>query len=140
MNPRPVFRPLFILVVDGHDDNAQSLARVLRSHRHEVFIAHSEEQAERTLLVHPSDVILIDSNLGGENGSALARRLAGQMKKPPLLVGMTDRSRNGEGSRLAGFDRHIEKPVDAAILVELLREHAAAAALVPSGEKSPQPV
>jgi CheY-like chemotaxis protein len=140
MNPRPVFRPLFILVVDGHDDNAQSLARVLRSHRHEVFIAHSEEQAERTLLVHPSDVILIDSNLGDENGSALARRLGGQMKKAPLLVAMTDPSRNGGGPRLAGFDRHIEKPIDAANLVELLREHAAAAPLVPGGEKSPQRV
>jgi CheY-like chemotaxis protein len=139
MNPRPVFRPLFILVVDGHDETAQGLARVLRSLRHEVFIAHSEEQAERTLLVHPSEVILIDSNLGGKNGSALARRLGGQMKKPPLLVAMTDPSRNGEGSPLAGFDRHIEKPVDAATLVELLREHAAAA-LIPVGEKSPQPV
>jgi CheY-like chemotaxis protein len=132
-------RPLFILLVGDRDDRAQGLARLLRSHRHEVFIAHSEDQAERTLLVHPSDVILVDIDYCGGDGYRVAERLWAGMKKPPLLVAMTGNGRDEEPSWRAGFTYRIEKPVDHAGLVELLREHAAAA-LIPVGEKSPQPV
>lgn len=55
----------FILILTQDDVSAQPLTLRLRAHGHEVFIARSEDQAARTLLVHASDVILIDTWLDG---------------------------------------------------------------------------
>lgn len=113
---------MFILVVEN-DAEAQRLALPLRAVGHEVFMARSEEQAARTLLVHPCDVILINADLSAGNNSGAAERLCGPMRKRPVLVAMTRQSPAEERATPVGFDHHVGKPVDAADLVELLRKH-----------------
>jgi CheY-like chemotaxis protein len=117
----PVCR-LFILIVQNQDD-AQRLALPLRALGHEVFVARSEEQAERTLLVHPCEVILIDTDLGGGDGRGAAKRLCGPMRVRPMMVAIIPPGHAGERRTPEGFDHHIGKPVDSADLIELLRKH-----------------
>lgn len=71
------------------------------------------------------DVILLDIGLPVLNGYEAARRIrAQQEQKGPFLVALTgwghdeDRRRSEE----AGFDAHLVKPVDDAVLNRLLAE------------------
>ena len=126
----PVCR-LFILIVQNEED-AQRLALPLRAVGHEVFVARSEEQAARALLVHPCEVILFDSDLSSGDGHGAVKRLCAPMRKRPMMVAMT-RPNNAEVRPTPeGFDHHIDKPVDAAGLIELLRRH-------PSGSRHGMP-
>jgi CheY-like chemotaxis protein len=122
LTPTSLVQRMFILVVEN-DAEAQRLAQPLRAVGHEVFMARSEEQAARTLLVHPCDVILISAELSNGDGSATAERLCGPMRKRPVLVAMTGQGTAEERSTPVGFDHHVGKPVDAAGLVELLQKH-----------------
>jgi CheY-like chemotaxis protein len=124
LTPISQVQRMFILVVENNDSDAQRLAFPLRSVGHEVFMARSEEQAARTLLVHPCDVIVINTDLRGEDGPGAAERLCGPMRNRPVLVAMTSESSAEERSTPVGFDHHVGKPVDAAGLVEVLRRHA----------------
>ncbi len=120
-------RRLFILIVDEDQAAAQRLAVEVRAQRHEVFIAHNEDQAERTLLVHPCEVILIDANLSGGDGHGVAERLCVPMRKRPLLIGVTNQCLSPGGSSSDGFAHHIQKPIDVGELVKLLLNRAVGA-------------
>lgn len=120
MAPSALACRLFIVVVNDDENVAQHLARLLRARGHEVFVAHSEGQAERTLLVHPSDVILIDAELNGADGRVVAERLCGPMRRRPLLIGMTNQCPGAAGSPPDGFDHLVQKPVDDGELADLL--------------------
>ena len=87
---------------------------------HEVFIARSEEQAKRTLLVHASDVILVDTSLAGDDGYEVADRLCVPMRTRPVLVGMTGYNPSAERLRTYQFDHHVQKPVDVNSLTDYL--------------------
>jgi len=126
----PVCR-LFILIVQNEED-AQRLAFALRAVGHDVFLARREEQAARTLLVHPCEVILIDSDLSGGDGHGAVKRLCAPMRKRPMMVAMTRPSNGEERPTPDGFDHQIGKPVDTAGLIELLRRH-------PSGSRQGMP-
>ena len=117
----PICR-LFILIVQNEDD-AQRLAFALRAVGHEVFLARSEEQAARTLLVHPCEVILIDTDLSDGDGHGAVKRLCAPMRKRPMMVAMTRPSNAEVCPPPDGFDHQIDKPVDTAGLIELLRRH-----------------
>jgi CheY-like chemotaxis protein len=110
----------FILILTEDDVAAQPLALRLRAHGHEIFVARSEDQAVRTLLVHPADVIVIDTWVNGEDGYEIADRLCVPMRRRPLLVGITGDNPGTDRSRTHQFDHHLERPVDAAALAEFL--------------------
>jgi len=111
---------LFILILTEDDGHAQPLTLGLRAHGHEVFIARSEDQATRTLVVHASDVILVDTSLAGDDGYEVADRLCVPMKKRPMLIGMTGHNPAAERLRTHQFDYHVQKPVDVTALAEYL--------------------
>jgi DNA-binding response OmpR family regulator len=115
---------LFILILTEDDGAAQPLTLRLRAHGHEVFIARSEDQAVRTLLVHASDVILIDTWLDGEDGYEIADRLCVPMRRRPVLVGITGHDPDADRLRTHRFDHHVPKPVDATALAEYLSAHS----------------
>ena len=112
-----------ILIVDDNEDGAQSLAILLRLSGHDTHTAHDGvaalEAAER---VRP-DVVLLDIGLPGLNGYEVCRRIRQQpWGKNLVLVALTgwgkdeDRKKSAE----AGFDSHLVKPVDHAVLAGLL--------------------
>ena len=114
-----------VLVVEDNRDAAESLSLLLTLAGHEVRLAHDGSTAVKVASAYRPEVVLLDIGLPGMDGFHVARRLR---EEPGLddafLVAMTgygqaeDRRRSQE----AGFDRHLTKPVEPAVLRELLRE------------------
>jgi CheY-like chemotaxis protein len=118
--------PLRILIVDDNRDAAEMLATLLQFDGDETFAAHDGLAAVEAAGTLDPDVILLDIGLPVLNGYEAARRIRGQQgqKRRPLLVALTgwgqdeDRRRSEE----AGFDAHLVKPVDEAVLIRLLAD------------------
>ena len=109
-----------VLLVDDNHDSREMYRAVLRAHGHHVCEAANAERALALLAHEPLDVAFIDIGLpGGMDGYELARRIRSHpMGRDVRLVALTgygfpeDRAQ----SRLAGFARHLVKPVDAETL------------------------
>lgn len=116
--------PLAVLVVDDSADTVESLAELLAFQGHAVDVALDGASALARVAAAPPDVVLLDIRMPGLDGWEVARlireRCAG--RKRPFLVAVTgcgcdtDRQRSAE----VGFDLHLVKPVDPAMLVGLL--------------------
>jgi CheY-like chemotaxis protein len=115
---------LRILLVDDNVDGARSLALLLRKEGHEIEVAHDGPAALDAAVRFRPEVVLLDIGLPkGMDGYEVARRLR-QVPglKDVLLVALTgfgqdeDRQRSSE----AGFQVHLVKPLDPAVLRELL--------------------
>ena len=121
--------PLRVLIVDDNHDSAEMLATLLQFSGHETFAAHDGVAAVEAADKLDPDVILLDIGLPVMNGYEAARRIREQQgtKRRPFLVALTgwgqeeDRRRSQE----SGFDAHLVKPVDHAVLDHLLAELAA---------------
>ena len=114
-----------ILVVDDNEDSAASLAMLLELNGHQVETAYDGLEAVEAAAAFCPDVVLLDIGLPKLNGFEAARRIREQQGDRDLvLVALTglgqdeDRRRSEE----AGFDSHMVKPVDYAILTQLLAE------------------
>ena len=131
-SPRPTLTqpvpatPRRILIVDDNHDSADMLATLLQFAGHETFVAADGLTAVEEAARLDPDVILLDIGLPVLNGYEAARRIREQQgqTRRPLLVALTgwgqdeDRRRSKE----AGFDAHLVKPVDEAVLDRLLSE------------------
>jgi PAS domain S-box-containing protein len=112
-----------ILVVDDNIDSAQSLALLLQILGHRVQTALGGTEALATVEAFDPEIVLLDIGMPEMDGYEVARRLRFRFgRDTPRLVALTgfgqeaDRAR----SRSAGFDAHLVKPVDLALLQELL--------------------
>jgi len=118
--------PLRILIVDDNRDSADMVAALLNFTGHETFTANDGLAAVEAAAKLDPDVIFLDIGLPVLNGYEAARRIREQqgLKRPPLLVALTgwgqdeDRRRSEE----AGFDAHVVKPIDDAVLRRLLAD------------------
>lgn len=120
---RPQTRNIF--VVDDNKDAAESLATLLKLAGQDVRVFHDGGSALEAVLVQPPDIAFVDIGMPEIDGCELAKR----MRRIPasartFLVAVTgwgqedDRRRTKE----AGFDRHLVKPVDPAVLLQLVRD------------------
>jgi signal transduction histidine kinase/CheY-like chemotaxis protein len=114
---------LRILVVDDNRDTADSLAMLLRSSGSEVRTAYDGLEALEVANIFRPDVGLLDIGLPKADGHEVARRLRmepwGKRMRLIAITGWsseTDRARSAD----AGFDHHLVKPLDPALLAELL--------------------
>ncbi|HET9646093.1 MAG TPA: response regulator [Burkholderiaceae bacterium] len=114
-----------VLVVDDNHDAADTLALLLELMGHEVRTAHDGLRALDVAEEFRPHVVLLDIGLPQLNGYEVARRLRQQSwSRTTLLVAVTgwgqaeDQLRSTE----AGFDRHLVKPVDEAMLIRVLSE------------------
>jgi CheY-like chemotaxis protein len=112
-----------ILVVDDNEDNAESLALVLRRLGNEVLTAYDGEAAVEKAQSFSPDVVLLDIGLPLLDGYAAARAI----REQPWGKGMTLIAVTGWGqdhdrmlSQEAGFDAHLVKPLDHGELQKLL--------------------
>jgi len=122
--------PRRILLVDDNRDLAESLAALLRLSGHEVALAADGPEALRNLEASRPDVALIDIGLPGMNGYEVARRLRAQGCGARLVAvtGYGGREER-EQSQDAGFDDYFVKPIDPAVLDQLLSCDGQAAAV-----------
>jgi PAS domain S-box-containing protein len=114
-----------ILVVDDNVDAARSLATLLRLLGHAVRTAHDGAAALEAAGAERPELVFLDIGLPGMDGYEVARRLR---QEPGLrrtrLVALTGygQEEDRRRSEQAGFDRHVVKPVDLAVLKALLAD------------------
>lgn len=112
-----------ILVVDDNVDAAVSVERLLKSWGHEVHTAFNGPTAIKLArLIHPQ-IVLLDIGMPGMSGYEVAT----QLRNDPTLEGVVLMALTGYGqaddrrrSQEAGFDHHLTKPPDPAMLAALL--------------------
>lgn len=110
-----------VLVVDDDKDNRESLRKLLQVWGHEVFLAHDGKSALDAVASSKPQVVLLDIALGGMmNGWEVGERLREQ--GAIRLIALTGYGRDEDKARSnkAGFDAHITKPADLAVLKSLL--------------------
>ena len=114
---------LRVLVVDDNQDAADSLSVLLQLMGHEVRTAYDGLEAVAAAGAFAPDLVLLDIGLPKLNGYEAARRI----REQPGGRGMTLVAVTGWGqdedqrrSREAGFNLHITKPLDPAVLERLL--------------------
>jgi signal transduction histidine kinase/integral membrane sensor domain MASE1/ActR/RegA family two-component response regulator len=112
-----------ILVVDDNRDAADSLAMLLRLRGHEVQTAYDGAAALEIARAYRPEVMLLDLGMPRMSGYEVARQARkSDALRDTVLVAVTgwgqaeDRQRSEE----AGFDDHITKPADPAVLEKLL--------------------
>jgi CheY-like chemotaxis protein len=115
--------PLAIIVVEDNEDMAQSTAELLSLFGCRVRIARQAGEVPGLVAAEPVDAVLIEPLLPG--AWDVVRQLR-QKEKPPFLVAITcyGNERARQQSADAGIDIHLVKPVDPALLIDLLRRNA----------------
>jgi two-component system CheB/CheR fusion protein len=116
---------LRVLVVDDNRDAAETLAMLLRAWGHEPHTVHDGPSVLDATRNFRPDVVLLDIGLPGLDGYEVARRLR---QDPSLrnikLIALTGYGQEEDRRRaeLAGFDRHLVKPVSPEALADVLRQ------------------
>jgi CheY-like chemotaxis protein/two-component sensor histidine kinase len=112
-----------ILIVDDNADAADALDALLRSLGHETRVAYDGPQALKAAQDFRPDTVLLDIGLPGLSGYEVARRLR-ELKgnETTKIIAVTGWGQEGDRalSREAGFDVHLVKPVDEAVLRDIL--------------------
>jgi CheY-like chemotaxis protein len=115
--------PRRVLIVDDNEDAANSLALVLKLGGHETASVYSAAEALQRAAAFKPDVVLLDIGLPGMDGYEVAQRMR---ELPGLravrLVAVTGYGRSDDRlrAREAGFDDHLTKPVEFALLEQTL--------------------
>ena len=112
------------LVIEDHEDAAESLALLLRLTGHEVEVAFdASEGLEKARSFHP-EVVLCDIGLpGAMDGYEVARALRTDAEtRSAFLIALTGYGQEDDRRRAleAGFDAHLTKPADLDALRRLL--------------------
>ncbi len=123
-----------VLIADDNRDAAASLAMLLRGEGHDVAVAHDGERALALLEsreARPIEFAVLDIGMPKLDGYEIARRIRRRRSGGPTLIALTGWGQQADKERaaVAGFDHHFTKPVDPAVLLELLtaRPHRARA-------------
>jgi CheY-like chemotaxis protein/two-component sensor histidine kinase len=113
-----------ILVVDNNRDAADSLAMLLRMAGHQTHTAYDGQEALVMVGELTPDVVLLDIGLPNLNGYEVARRIREQGGTGPILIAVTGWGSEDDyrQSLEAGFDEHLTKPVEFAMLRRILSE------------------
>jgi CheY-like chemotaxis protein len=113
-----------ILVVDDNEDAADSLSLLLCAMGCDARAAYDGRGALETAPEFRPSMILLDIGMPDMNGYEVARSLRKRAElADTVLVALTGWGQNEDRqrSREAGFHHHLVKPVDGAMLRELLR-------------------
>ncbi|HUR28459.1 MAG TPA: response regulator [Planctomycetota bacterium] len=116
---------LRILIIDDHEDAADSLSMLCRVQGHEVRTAYRGTTGLELFRQFQPDAILCDLRMPEMSGFEVARRVRATSASPaPLLVAVSGYGSDAHraASSAAGFDHHFTKPVDPGALFGLLRE------------------
>lgn len=75
-----------LLIVEDDPHFRRALARELENHGFEVRLATTVDEAIASLIHHPSDVVLTDLRLGGQDGIDLLRRLPSASRRTRAIL------------------------------------------------------
>ena len=111
---RPGIAGTTVLVVDDNNDAAETLQLLLQAMGHDVFVAHSPEEALKLAREVSPAVLFLDIGLPGMDGYELARRLrAHPATERSTFIALTGYGQEDDRKNAsdAGFDRFLVKPV-----------------------------
>jgi two-component system, cell cycle response regulator DivK len=106
--------PRRILVVEDNPLNLKLVRDVLQFAGYDVIEAKSGEEGLRVAQEEPPDLVLMDLQLPGIDGTETLRRLrAGSLGRDVPVVAVTAlaMAEDRERASLAGFDGYVEKPI-----------------------------
>jgi CheY-like chemotaxis protein len=116
-------KALGILIIEDNLDAALSLRLLLEHLGHRVATAHSGQEGLALARARRPEVVLCDIGLPDLDGYQVARILrADPSFGPARLFAMTGYGQDEDKRKAleAGFDRHLTKPADPEVLVQLL--------------------
>ncbi len=129
-----------ILVVDDYPRVAESLMKMLALAGHDVRIALDGPTAVEEASSFRPEFIVLDIGLPGMDGYEVARQIRNDpASRQATLIAVTGYGKKEDQLRAyqAGFDHHLTKPVDCAVLLQLIgakgaspREHGSPSALL----------
>jgi CheY-like chemotaxis protein len=114
--------PVRALVVDDYPDAAEALARLLRSMGCSATFVVDSAKAMDAAAALEAEIVFLDIVMPGIDGYALARMLRQKYGEAVLLVAVSayGSDEHHRKTRVAGFDAHVQKPVDARIVQSML--------------------
>ena len=112
--------PLDIIVTDDNQENADSLAQMLRLARHHVRVTYDGDACLAAVEEKMPDLVLLDLGMPGLDGFDTCRRIRERYSRDVRVLAVTGwgQARDVAEAAKAGFDGHIVKPVDPAKLAE----------------------
>jgi CheY-like chemotaxis protein len=114
---------LHVLIVEDLHDLSATWALLLRMYGHEVDVAGDGLSALHAVRANPPDVVLLDIGLPKIDGWQLAQQIRQESRGAvPLLIAMTGYGTDADKRRSheAGIDIHLVKPVEPAVIEDLL--------------------
>lgn len=114
-----------VLVVDDNEDSATSLGMLLDIMNYDVKIAFDGESALAELDRFNAETIFLDIDMPRINGYEVARRIRQRSDvKDATIIALTGWGQEGDRKQTheAGFDHHLLKPVNLAVLQSLLAD------------------
>jgi len=113
-----------VLVVDDNEDAASTLAMLLELWGHEVATVGDGPAALAAVAAQRPETVLLDLGLPGMTGYEVAQRLRASGEKDLQIVAISGYGQPDDVARAkaSGFDAHLTKPVEPAVLQRLLAE------------------
>jgi len=114
-----------ILVADDNVDLATSMGLLLELMGNEVRVTHDGMAAVAADTEFRPDVVFLDIGMGKMNGLDACRHIRRKAwGKEPIIVALTGwgQAEDKNRSREAGFDHHLVKPIEPAVLQRFLAE------------------
>ena len=115
---------LSVLVVDDNRDSAEMLQVLLGMLGHTVSVAHTGRAAIDTAASTKPQVVLLDIGLPDMSGYDVAREIRAAQADSVRLIALTGWGQEEvarQGAE-AGFDQHLTKPADPAVLERILND------------------
>jgi CheY-like chemotaxis protein len=111
-----------VLIVDDNRDSADSLGLLLKLRGVDVRVVHGGAEALESIEAYQPAIVLLDIGMPGMDGYEVARKIrqhpTGRSMKLIALTGW-GQEQDRRRTREAGFDHHLVKPADAAVLEAL---------------------
>ncbi len=124
----PVLTGTRVLVVDDQFDARALLDAMIGAAGAHVDTAESAEEARRAIAARRPHVLVSDIGMPGEDGYGLIRSIrqaddrTGTPRLPCIAVTAYAREDDRDRALAAGYDRHVTKPVDPAILLQAIAD------------------
>lgn len=119
----PTTSPVKVLLVDDNVDAADTMQALLEMDGYEVKVAYGGLAAVEAARSAAHDIVVMDIGMPGMNGYEAARLIRSQPGNETVrLVALTGwgESTDRQLASDAGFDHHLVKPVDYALLLKCL--------------------
>jgi len=110
-----------LLVIDDDHAVRESLKKLLEAHDYEVFCASDGAEALGHFRTQDMDLVLLDINLGVDNGWRVLDEMSARNPFVPTIV-ITAEWGQREKAVALGIEGLIEKPIDVPVLLKLIHD------------------